>query len=247
MDQTTAYFGGLLGLGKGAHSGGTHLILPGFEQPAWLLLILPLMVWCWWVARRSLSGGTPARQVVQLAVRCLVVLLLCGALAQPRVRWRANDVAVMTVLDVSASIPSDQQRLAREFLGASLERRVSSDRFGIVTIAREPLVQSLATSHAPTTDVASHGRSNRSPHHRCRLPWTRRSVPPPSVARSCSARRGVRPSYHPLFSSDLSSSPPDAAALQRDAPTPRACRRTRHSPPIRPDAPSGRPSRPEPG
>lgn len=157
MDQTTAHFGGLLGLGKGAHSGGTHLILPGFEEPAWLLLILPLMVWCWWVARRSLSGGTPARQIVQLAVRCLVVLLLCSALAQPRVRWRANDVAVMTVLDVSASIPSDQQRLAREFLGASLERRVSSDRFGIVTIAREPLVQSLATSHAPTTDVAGTG------------------------------------------------------------------------------------------
>jgi uncharacterized membrane protein len=174
MDQMISLFSGGLGLTQGglnqgwlpqgllgkAHSGGTHLILPGFDEPAWLVLIAPLLVWCWWVARRSLSGGSPTRQLLQLGVRCLVVVLLCAALAQPRVRWRANDVAVMTVLDVSASIPSDQQRVAREFLSASLDRRVSSDRFGIVTVAREPLVQSLATSRAPTADVSATGDVN---------------------------------------------------------------------------------------
>lgn len=169
MDDATLGVGGFqalpgMGLGKLAfskgHSGGMHLIVPGFDEPAWLLLIVPLLAWCVWVARRSLSGGSPTRQVVQLAVRCLLVVLMCVALAQPRVRWRANDVAVMAVLDVSASIPADQQRLARTFLAASLERRVSSDRFGIVTVAREPLVQSLPTSFAPSTEIGATGDVN---------------------------------------------------------------------------------------
>lgn len=159
MQQITPLFSDITGLGKG-HVGGAHLILPGFDEPYWLLSAVPLVVWCVWVARRSLSGGTPLRQALQLFIRCVVVVLMCAALAQPRVRWRANDVAVLTVLDVSASIPADQQRLAREFLASSLERRVPSDRFGIVTVAREPLVQSLPTSHAPTTDLGATGDAN---------------------------------------------------------------------------------------
>ncbi len=136
------------------------VILPAFDRPAWLLLIPPLCLLAWWIARRSLSGWDVSRQMIHLAMRCLVMTLLCIALAEPRIRWRADDVVVVAVVDVSDSVPSEQRELSDEFLRASLGKRPPEDRFGVVTVARDAYVQSLPTATSPRVDIGAAGQSD---------------------------------------------------------------------------------------
>ncbi len=116
----------------------------------------------WWISRRTLSGLDFSRQNLRLLTRCLVLALFCAALAEPRIRWRSDTVSVVAILDVSDSIPAGQKRLADEFLRGSLRKRPEQDGFGMVTVARDALVQSLPTSHQPTTDCGSTGRTDSS-------------------------------------------------------------------------------------
>lgn len=142
--------------------GGASVILPAFDRPVWLMLIPPLCLGAWWIGRRSLSGWDGSRQMVHLAIRCVVLALLCIALAEPRARWRADDVAVVAVLDVSDSVPSEQKRLGSEFLRASLDKRPAEGRFGVVTVARDALVQSLPSPSNPRVDIGTTGPGDAS-------------------------------------------------------------------------------------
>ncbi len=135
---------------------------PTFEKPVWLALIPPLCLLSWWIARRSLAGGSAYRQMIQLAVRCIVIALLCGALAEPRLRWRANDVAVVTVMDVSDSVPAAEQKRTDKFLNASLAQRPKDDRFGLVTVAQDAFVQSIPSTSITQVDKATIGRGDAS-------------------------------------------------------------------------------------
>jgi Ca-activated chloride channel family protein len=135
---------------------------PSFERPAWLLLIPPLIVASWWIARRSLAGWNLNRQTFHLVIRCLVITLLCATLAEPHARREAKDVAVVAVLDVSDSVPADQRHLADAFLTSSLSSRSPQDRFGLVTVARDAIVQSLPISSAPRAEVGATGQSDSS-------------------------------------------------------------------------------------
>lgn len=145
----------------GARGSGTP-IWPTFDHPAWLLLIAPLCFAAWWIARRSLAGWGLTRRTMHLLIRCIVIALLCVALAEPRVRWRADAVAVVAVMDVSESVPGSQRRAADDFLAASLMRRPDKDRFGLVTIARDALVQSLPSAMAPRMEISGIGRVDAS-------------------------------------------------------------------------------------
>lgn len=157
-------------------------IVPSFDRPAWLLLIPPVCLLAWWIARRSLAGWGLSRKTVHLVVRCVVISLLCIALAEPRVRWRADDVAVVAVVDVSESVPSDQRRLGDEFLRASLAKRPPQDRFGVVTVARDALVQSLPTATSPRMDIGTNDPGDAS-DLRAGVDLARALVPPDAAGR----------------------------------------------------------------
>lgn len=148
--------------GWGRGGGGASPVWPTFDHPTWLLLIPPLCLAAWWIARRSLAGWDLSRQTAHLLIRCVVIALLCVALAEPHARWRTDDVAVVAVVDVSDSVPGDQRRLADEFLTASLAKRPTKDRFGLVTTAREAYVQSLPGANAPRIDFGTTGSGDGS-------------------------------------------------------------------------------------
>jgi secreted protein with Ig-like and vWFA domain len=144
----------------GAHWGiasGRVPMRPTFDRPEVLLLAPVLCIGAWWIARRSLAGSPGARSSLQFLIRCLVIVLLTVALAGPHARWRADNVAVVAVLDVSDSVPAGQQKLAADFLNASLANRRDGDRFGLVTIARDPLVQLLPSRTVTRAELGSVG------------------------------------------------------------------------------------------
>jgi Ca-activated chloride channel homolog len=147
---------------SGGAEGPDMPIWMSFERPAWLLLIPLLCFVSWWIARRSLAGGNVSRQMVNLIIRCVVFALLCIALAEPNALRRADEVAVVAVVDVSDSVPGNQQGLVREFLASSLENRPAGDRFGLVTIGRDALVQSLPSNVDPRVDILSTGAGDAS-------------------------------------------------------------------------------------
>lgn len=125
-----------------------------FATPLWLVLIPLLCIAAWLIARRALGGWHGGRQTVALVVRCLVIIVLCSALAQPSLRWPAKSVTVVVVRDVSRSVPIDQQLLADQFVGASTSRRIAGDLLAAIDTAGSPSVRLLPTSAAALPDSA---------------------------------------------------------------------------------------------
>jgi Mg-chelatase subunit ChlD len=130
----------------------------GFSQPVWLLAIPAVCAVALWMARGSIGSERGGRRTAGLLIRCLVIALLFVCLAEPEIRKRAREVAVVALVDVSDSVPADQQKRTLQFLDDSLKQRKTDDRFGVITVARDPLVQSLpsnTTHHAETGYLGS--------------------------------------------------------------------------------------------
>jgi uncharacterized membrane protein len=123
-----------------------------FVQPWWLLLlaVLPFLVM---FSYRSLAGLGPIRRWVALSTRCLLVLLLVMALAEPRLRRPNENVCVLYVVDRSMSIPQEivatsaeaerDQRWLRlqQFIHSSVQNRGPghrNDLSGAILFARRP-------------------------------------------------------------------------------------------------------------
>jgi uncharacterized membrane protein len=66
--------------------------------------VIPLLVW---FSYQSLAGLGPVRRWVALSIRCLLVLLLVLALAEPRLRRPNENVCVLYVVDRSLSVPQE--------------------------------------------------------------------------------------------------------------------------------------------
>ncbi len=116
-----------------------------FDRPVWLLFIPLAGAFIWWMGRRSLAGLGPVTRWVALAARIIVVCLIAGAMAEPQWRTQARDVSVTAIIDASESIPAtiqkDVDRYIEEATVTGRER--TTDRLGVVTIAKDSFVQSL--------------------------------------------------------------------------------------------------------
>lgn len=77
-----------------------------FVQPWYLLLLLliPVLLYYSW---HSLAGLGPVRSKVSLGVRCLVVLCIVLALAEPRIKRPNEYTTVLYLIDRSLSIPTE--------------------------------------------------------------------------------------------------------------------------------------------
>jgi hypothetical protein len=114
-----------------------------FNQPVWLLALIPSVALAVWIARRTLSGmGTNARRVA-LAIRLVVILLLVGAIAEPQWRKESKAVAVTVLLDASRSAPAQAQAKAEDYLKDAATTAREGDLLGMVTAARDAYVQAL--------------------------------------------------------------------------------------------------------
>lgn len=119
-------------------------ILDVFSQPFYLALVLGALPLVWWVSRRSLSGLGQVRRWLSLGLRCLVLVLLILALAETRWLWRNEKLAVIFLIDRSASVPPAHQKAAFDFAReASLSRdREQADFVGCVVFGRNAGIES---------------------------------------------------------------------------------------------------------
>ncbi|MEO0483366.1 MAG: glutamine amidotransferase [Planctomycetota bacterium] len=132
-----------------------------FDSPLWLVLIPVLAPLFVLIARRSLSGLGGATAITALVVRLLVLTLFVAAMAEPTLRRQSEDVAVTAILDASRSVPLPLQESADAYLADAVEAgKGDTDRFGVVTVARDAFVQTLPTRLGRLVDRQSLGDDN---------------------------------------------------------------------------------------
>lgn len=125
----------------------------GLQYPWWLLLLLliPIVIV---IGAHNLQS---TRRWIALGTRCLLILLLAFALAEPRWPRSTKQVTVLFVLDRSLSVPVEQnqddpndqrwQRI-RKFLNDSVANRPGQnmrDRAGLIAFGRRPRLELLPT------------------------------------------------------------------------------------------------------
>ncbi len=147
-------FGGWLGrpLAEFLVESAKSVIYTRFVSPWWLLLLVlaPLV---YVIGRKSLSGLGPVRRWVAIGARSLVVALLALALAEPRVQRPSENMAVIFVVDRSASVPREladetgtgarDKRWVRiqELIESSVSERYKvnrGDQFGVLLFGKRP-------------------------------------------------------------------------------------------------------------
>jgi Ca-activated chloride channel family protein len=113
-----------------------------------LLLLIPAAVLPALLAFRRSGLRTlrrSSRLIYTLAARSLLVLLIVFALAGLRFQTSSRDVAVIFLLDVSASVPVQKQRSAIDFINQEIDRAAPNDYVGVIAFAREPSVELAPT------------------------------------------------------------------------------------------------------
>src|SRR5260370_5555263 len=125
---------------------------PEFLNPAALALLLlrPAALVAAW--RRGLFSKRPtsvshsrARGVLAAAARILIVLTMVLGLAGLRVRTRTTDLALIFLVDVSASIPQAELSPIADFINGEVQRAGPRDYIGIIAFGTE-----LSVELAPT-------------------------------------------------------------------------------------------------
>jgi len=108
-----------------------------FEQPWWLVAVLPVAGLAWVIARRG--GRTVPRRQHRwaLIVRLLALTLLVTAAAQPVLYRSVEDRSVLFLLDRSASISSESAAAQEAYLAAALEDARADHRTAVAVFGRD--------------------------------------------------------------------------------------------------------------
>ena len=109
-------------------------------HPWFLLLGVFGAALLWLVMRRSLAGMTPAQRRACVAVRASLLAGILLALAGARFLWHGNDLAVLFVVDASASVSPEAREEARSFVAGSLRHRRGHDVAGVIGFGQTPSV-----------------------------------------------------------------------------------------------------------
>ena len=123
---------------------GLALILPlSVDRPAWLwlLLLIPVLAVVSW---RVLVAIQPARRVLVIAVRSLVILALALCLADVMYVRTTDKLTVFFLMDRSDSV-KDLQEVQEQYLAAVSEQVKNNpdDRVGMIDFATNAYLQQL--------------------------------------------------------------------------------------------------------
>jgi Mg-chelatase subunit ChlD len=112
----------------------------GLERPAWLLLLLlvPALLLAVRYGRRALRRR---RWWLVLSLRALLVALVALILAEPTLRRPVDDLAVVFVVDGSASVGAEGQGRALSFVREALTHQRPGDRSAVVVFGAEAMVE----------------------------------------------------------------------------------------------------------
>ncbi len=115
-----------------------------FEEPAYLLLlaVIPLL---WWIGRHGLTSLGRGRRWTALALRSLLIAFVAGALAEMQLVRTSDRLAVLYVVDRSASMPAEQFDDVAAFIERSAKRdsgKPDENRAGVISFGRDAAVES---------------------------------------------------------------------------------------------------------
>lgn len=102
-----------------------------------LLLLLPLFAWMGW------PGASVARKrdLISLGLRLIIVACLVLSLAGIQLVRRADNLAVVFLVDVSDSMPPEAVAAETEYIRQSLEGMSPEDQFAVVLFGADALVE----------------------------------------------------------------------------------------------------------
>ena len=131
----------------------------------WFLALAAICAPLLFLARRhSLAGLTPAQRRACLLLRASLLGCILLALAGVRWRWHGDDLAVIYLVDDSASISPEAREAARRFVEDSVKHRRAHDTVGVVGFAQNAAVwqapapsRSLAARWPESPDAARAG------------------------------------------------------------------------------------------
>lgn len=118
----------------------------------WFLLLAPL------TAGLALLGPrrpTPARFWSALALRLLLLVLIVLALAGIQLQLQAGFLTAVFLLDVSDSIPAEQQTAGEALIRQAIEGMPPGDRAAVVVFGQDALVERLASEENRLPGLAS--------------------------------------------------------------------------------------------
>jgi Ca-activated chloride channel homolog len=110
-----------------------------FTDPLYLWLLLPTLIWLYFVSR-GMHGIARSRRRVAIAVRTVVLLLLVLALAGLQAVRTNQGLATVFVLDRSASMTAGEERSAEYFIAKSLGALGPNDKAGLVVFGKDPVI-----------------------------------------------------------------------------------------------------------
>jgi Mg-chelatase subunit ChlD len=111
----------------------------------WALVLLVLIPAAIYLARKSLANLTRGRAAASITVRVILLLLIVLAVAGLRMRLASRDVAVIFLVDVSASVAQSERRVAIDLINNEIERAGPRDYIGVIAFAREATVEVTPT------------------------------------------------------------------------------------------------------
>ena len=130
-----------------------------FGNPWWLILIPMIVPPLIWMSYRSLAGLGPVRRTLAILFRTAVITLIVLALAELQSIRRTDRLTTMFLLDVSNSMPKDQQKAALDYVEAASKKRRRDNMAGLLVFGREPRVEvPPAPSELNSLGVEEHDR-----------------------------------------------------------------------------------------
>jgi uncharacterized membrane protein len=109
------------------------------------LVLLGLVPVALYLARHSLANLSRLRGALSIVARSMILLMVVLALAGLRVRSTSRDLALIFVVDVSASVAPDEQYDVIDFINREIDRASPRDYLGVVAFGREALVEVTPT------------------------------------------------------------------------------------------------------
>lgn len=107
-----------------------------------LLLLIPAAIY---LVRHSFANLSPRRAAWSTGIRITILLLIVLALAGLRVRTTARDLALIFLVDVSASVAQDQQKDVIRFINSELQHAAPRDYIGVIAFGRDASVEVAPT------------------------------------------------------------------------------------------------------
>ena len=109
------------------------------------LLLLCLIPIALYFARHSLANLSRMRGALSAAVRILLFLLIVLAIAGLRTLTMSRDLALIFLVDVSASVAQDNRQDVLDFINKEIANAGPRDYIGVLAFAREPSVELAPT------------------------------------------------------------------------------------------------------